>query len=189
MSVLNLFRHCQATLYKFLFPPSHALLLLATPHPQLSLLTSTMTHLLGNPGCRIRPAYINAVGQAGNSEDYAQQLIPPLSQFKRLSWGKPLCQYGHGAKADWVCLFPSVQYALREPLPASASLLGARLTGLCKTSDFYFMERLVTVKAVSIHVLNENKGNSVFPSKMKKVLVKIRSITQKSAPWKSWFFI
>lgn len=34
--------------------------------------------------------------------------------------------------------------------------------------DFYFMERLKTAEAVSVHALNENKGNSVLPRKMKK---------------------
>lgn len=61
-------------------------------------------------------------------------------------------------------------YVLRELLPASASLLGKTVTRLCKEPRFLFMERLVTVKAVSTHVLNETKVLWYFPEKGKKYL-------------------
>lgn len=81
MGNLNLFRYCKviSKLYKFPFPPSQPCCHLASPQPQISLLISSMTLLPRNLGCGIWPAYTNAAGQAGNSQDYAQQLIAPLS--------------------------------------------------------------------------------------------------------------
>lgn len=63
------------------------------------------------------------------------------------------------------------RYALREPLPASASLLGARVT---EEQDlrFLFHGKAHDSETVSIHVLNESKGNSVFLRKMKKSISK-----------------
>lgn len=61
-------------------------------------------------------------------------------------------------------------YVLRESLPASASLLGKTVNKAVQDPRFLFMEGLVTVKAVSIHVLNEIKVIWHFSEKGKKYI-------------------
>lgn len=140
MGNLNLLRHSKviSKLYKFPFSPSQPCCLLASPQPQISLLISSMTHLPGNLGCGIWPAYTNAAGQAGNSQDCAQQLIAPLSWSQGLSWGDQLSanMAMKERQIESACSHLCT-YVLRESLPASASLLGKTVTRLCKIPDFY----------------------------------------------------
>lgn len=80
-----------------------------TPHPQPSPLISSMTHLLGNVGCRIWLAYKCSRASWELPWLCSGAYCPTVPIQKVILRRTALCQYGHGAKADWVHLFPSVQ--------------------------------------------------------------------------------
>jgi len=88
-----------------------------------------------------------------DSKDYLQENSPV-----------PIWPWSKGR----LSLFPSVRICPERALACINVYSGSKSNRLCKILDFCFMGRLVTVKAVSVHVLNENEGNEVFPSKMKK---------------------
>lgn len=160
MGNLKLSRHYKviSKLLKFPFPPTHALLpshFTSAPNLTAHLIHDTSAWKPGmwDLACPYKCSSTSWELPRLLSAAYSPTVLIPKVILREAA----LCQYGHEAKADWVCFFPSVHICPERVLACISLSSGKNSNKAVQDPRFLFMERLVTVKAVFIHVLNETK--------------------------------